>query len=42
MPKWKKDAREFEVGVNYLDGRGYSCTNTKHIIEILKKTKRIK
>jgi hypothetical protein len=35
MPKWKKDAREFEVGVNYVEGRGYSSSIPKPIIEIL-------
>ena len=24
MPKWKKDTKEFEVGVNYVKNRGYS------------------
>ena len=22
MPKWKKDTKEFEVGVNYVENRG--------------------
>ena len=35
MPKWKKDTKEFEVGVNYVEKRGYSSTIPKPIIEIL-------
>ena len=35
MLKWKKDAKEFEVGVNYVENRGYSSSIPKPIIEIL-------
>ena len=35
MPKWKKDMKEFEVGVNYVDNRGYSSSIPKPIIEML-------
>jgi hypothetical protein len=35
MPKWKKDAKEFEVGVNYVKGRGYSSSIPKPIMELL-------
>ena len=35
MPKWKKDAKEFEVGVNYVEKRGYSSSIPKPIMEIL-------
>ena len=35
MPKWKKDTKEFEVGVNYVENRGYSSSIPKPIIEIL-------
>jgi hypothetical protein len=42
MPKWKKDAKEFEVGVNYAEGRGYSSSIPKPIIEMLDNPKRIK
>jgi len=35
MPKWKKNAKEFEVGVNYVENRGYSSSIPKPIIEIL-------
>jgi hypothetical protein len=33
MPKWKKDETEFEVGVNYVDKRGYSSSILKPVIE---------
>lgn len=42
MPKWKKDAKEFEVGVNYVEGRGYSSSIPKPVIEILGNSKTIK
>jgi hypothetical protein len=42
MPKWKKDAKEFEVGVNYSDGRGYSSAIPKPIIDLLDNPKRIR
>jgi hypothetical protein len=35
MPKWKKDTKEFEVGVNYVEMRGYSSSIPKPIIEML-------
>jgi hypothetical protein len=35
MPKWKKDAKEFVVGVNYVENRGYSSSIPKPIIEKL-------
>jgi hypothetical protein len=35
MPKWKKDTKEFEVGVNYVERRGYSSSIPKPIIEML-------
>jgi hypothetical protein len=35
MPKWKKDAKEFVVGVNYVENRGYSSSIPKPVIEIL-------
>jgi hypothetical protein len=35
MPKWKKDAKEFEVGVNFVEKRGYSSSIPKPIMEIL-------
>ncbi|MFB5620595.1 MAG: hypothetical protein ACE5RC_05640 [Nitrosopumilus sp.] len=35
MTKWKKDEKEFTVGVNYNDERGYQSTIPKPIMEIL-------
>jgi hypothetical protein len=35
MPKWKKDATEFKVGVNYVDRRGYSSSIPKPVMEAL-------
>ena len=35
MPKWKKDAKEFTVGVNYSDGRGYQSSIPIPIIDKL-------
>jgi hypothetical protein len=35
MPKWKKDAKEFVVGVNYVENRGYSSSIPKPVIERL-------
>jgi hypothetical protein len=33
--RWKKDAKEFVVGVNYVENRGYSSSIPKPIIEKL-------
>ena len=35
MPKWKKDAKEFVVGVNYVDNRGYSSSIPKPVMNKL-------
>lgn len=35
MPKWKKDATEFKVGVNYVNKRGYSSSIPKPVMEAL-------
>lgn len=35
MPKWKKDAKEFTVNVNYNEIRGYQSSIPKPIIEAL-------
>ena len=35
MPKWKKDATEFEVGVNYNEVRGAQSSIPKPVIEVL-------
>lgn len=42
MPKWKKDTKEFEVGVNFVDKRGYSSSIPKPIMEILGNPQTIK
>ena len=42
MPKWKKDTKEFEVGVNYVENRGYSSSIPKPIIEMLGNPESIK
>ena len=35
VPKWKKDATEFTVGVNFAEGRGYQTTIPKPVAEVL-------
>ncbi len=35
MPKWKKDAKEFTVGVNYHEVRGYQSSIPKPVMETL-------
>lgn len=35
MGKWKKDAKEFVVSVNYVENRGYSSSIPKPVVEIL-------
>lgn len=35
MGKWKKDAKEFVVGVNYVENRGASSSIPKPVIEKL-------
>lgn len=42
MPKWKKDATEFTVGVNYSDGRGYQSSIPLPVIDKLGKPNKIK
>ena len=42
MPKWKKDAKEFEVSINYVDKRGYSSSIPRPVIEILGSPETIK
>jgi hypothetical protein len=41
MPKWKKGAREFTVGVSYHEVRGYAATIPKPVMEHLSKPERI-
>ena len=35
MPKWKEDAKEFTVGVNYNEIRGYQSSIPKPIMDLL-------
>ena len=35
MGKWKKDAKEFVVGVNYVEDRGYSSSIPKPVMDKL-------
>ncbi len=35
MPKWKKDAKEFTVSVNFNENRGYQSSIPKPIMEAL-------
>lgn len=42
MPKWKKGVKEFTVGVNYYDKRGYQSTIPKPIIDVLGNPEAIK
>ena len=35
MPKWKKDAKEFTVSVNFNEGRGYQSSIPKPIMNTL-------
>ena len=42
MPKWKKDTKEFEVGVNYVENRGASSSIPKPVIEMLGNPQSIK
>ena len=42
MPKWKKDAKEFVVGVNFVENRGYSSSIPKPVIERLGNPESIK
>ena len=42
MPKWKKGAKEFTVGVNYNDKRGYQSTIPKPVIDALGNPEKIK
>jgi len=41
LPKWKRDATEFTVGVNYNKTRGYQSTIPKPVIETLGNPDRI-
>ena len=41
MPKWKKDAKEFTVGVSYHEVRGYAATIPKPVMGHLGHPERI-
>jgi hypothetical protein len=41
MPKWKKDATEFTVGVNFREDRGYQTSIPKPVAEVLGRPKAI-
>lgn len=42
MPKWRKDAKEFTVIVNYSGGRGYQSSIPIPVINKLGKPNKIK
>jgi hypothetical protein len=41
MPKWKRDAREFTVSVNFHEVRGYAATIPKPVMAHLDHPERI-
>jgi len=41
MPKWKKDAKEFTVSVNFNESRGYQSSIPKPIIDALGDPKKL-
>jgi hypothetical protein len=41
VARWKKDATEFPVGVNYVEGRGASSSIPKPVVELLGNPKEI-
>ncbi|HJW20094.1 MAG TPA: hypothetical protein VJ571_06015 [Candidatus Nitrosotalea sp.] len=42
LPKWKKDAKEFTVSVNYNESRGYQSSIPKPIMDALGDPEKIK
>ena len=42
LPKWKKDAKEFTVGINFNEARGYQSSIPKPIIDALGDPKSLK
>jgi hypothetical protein len=42
MGKWKRDAKEFVVGVNYVEDRGYSSSIPKPVMDKLGKPETLK
>jgi hypothetical protein len=41
MPKWKKDAKEFTVTVNYHETRGTQVNVPRPVVEHLSKPERV-
>ncbi len=41
MPKWKKDANEFTVGVSFNEHRGYQTVIPKPVAEVLGRPEKI-
>lgn len=41
MTKWKKDAKEFVVAINYNDSRGSQCNIPKPVLEFLENPDKI-
>lgn len=41
MPKWKKDAKEFTVGVSFHQVRGYAATIPKPVMERLARPEKV-
>ena len=41
LPKWKKDAKEFTVSVNYNEDRGYQSSIPKPIMDALGEPDRV-
>jgi hypothetical protein len=41
LPKWKKDAKEFTVSVNFNKDRGYQSSIPKPIIDALGEPERV-
>ena len=42
MPKWRKDAKEFVVSINYDDSRGSQCNIPKPVLEFLGNPDKVK
>lgn len=42
MPKWKKDAKEFTVSVNFNESRGYQSSIPKPIIDLFGDPQKVK
>jgi hypothetical protein len=42
LPKWKKDAKEFTVSVNFNEARGYQSSIPKPIIDVLGDPRKVK